>query len=110
MVKMKTLRILVMVALVALATTSCALKQTWDLMGKWQKVDGTETMEFTGDGVMKWGDGAYTMAVPYTVNESKRLQISLGSLGAMTVELATENNALVVKDSTGKTATFRRAL
>lgn len=110
MVKMKTLRILVVVAFVALATTSCTLKQTWDLMGKWQKVDGTETMEFTGSGVMKWADGAHTMAVPYKMDVGKRLQIELGSLGTMTVQLANENNALIVKDSSGKTATFRRAL
>lgn len=109
MVRIKALRVLVMVALVALATTSCTLKQTWDLMGKWQKVDGAETMEFTGNGLVKWSDGSSIATVPYKV-EGKKLEINLGSLGVMTAELSTQNNLLTVKNAAGKASTFKRAL
>jgi hypothetical protein len=92
----------------ALLLASCTLKPTWDLLGKWQKVDGTEVMEFTGEGMMQLTDGPITINTKYKVIGGKELQLEIGSLGSVSLTVSVERNKMTLTNAKGEVFTFNK--
>ncbi|GKT09049.1 DUF5640 domain-containing protein [Desulforhabdus sp. TSK] len=105
---MKAVRLCVVLCF-ALLLASCSLKPNWDLMGKWQKVDGTEMLEFTGKGTVALTDGPISINTTYKLVDGKLLQINVGSLGAVELKVSIAQNTMTLTDSRGQVTTFKKA-
>jgi hypothetical protein len=106
---MRAVRLLVVLCLVALCA-SCSLKPTWDIAGKWQKADGKETMDFSRSGMVTITDGATSVTVPYRFADAKRIEIPLGSLGAVTAEITIAKDKMTITDAKGKKAEYKKVI
>ena len=74
--------------LLALFVVSCSIQQSWVMIGKWQKVDGKDTIEFMRDGTMNVVSGPTTIKTTFRMNDPKKLEISLGSFGSLPLQMA----------------------
>ncbi len=98
----------VLLLLVFLA--SCSLKPAWDLTGKWEKVDGKETLEFAQKGVVVLSSGSTTLTSTYKMADAKHLQIEVGSFGPLVFEIQLAGNDLVLKGASGQELKFKKVL
>ena len=106
-VSMKAVRLCVVLC-GALLLVACGLKQSWDLIGKWQNAETHDVMEFVGDGTVKLTSGSQVSTAKYTVDKGGQLVISYGNLGSMSVKMAVNNNTLILTDAQGKANTFKK--
>lgn len=106
---MKLVRIALAVALVV-AFAACTLKPAWDLKGKWQKVDGKETLEFTEKGILNVADGVATYSVAYKTLDAKRIEFSVPGFGAFSMDFSVDKNVLTIKDAKGKATQYKKAM
>lgn len=104
---MKVVRIALVVALVV-GFAACALKPSWDLKGKWQKVDGKETIEFTEKGIANVASATATYSIAFKALDTKRLEFSVPGLGAFPVEFSVVKNVLTLKDAAGKATQYKK--
>ena len=105
---MKALRLALVVCLV-LAAASCSLKASWDLPGKWQQMEGKDTIEFNQNGTMMLVSGATTLTAPYKYVDAKELKIELGLLGSSSIKASVDHDVLTLTDSAGKATKFKKA-
>jgi len=105
---MKSVRLLVFVCL-ALLMTSCSLKQSWAIFGKWQSAEGTEVIEFSKDGLMTIEDGNVVSKVPFKLADAKHLEIYVGSLGTLKYEVKIADSELSLIHPDGKVSVYKRA-
>ncbi|MCU0589074.1 MAG: hypothetical protein MUF52_13095 [Syntrophobacteraceae bacterium] len=104
---MKALRLFFVLLLVMMAS-SCALKPSWDVVGKWQKVDGSETIEFARSGNVTVTTGSTTFTVPYMFSDTKHVSIQAGSLGTTKVAVMVQGDEMTLTGPNGKVSKFKR--
>ena len=104
---MKAVRIVIALCVLC-SVMSCSLKQSWDLAGKWQQIEGTETVEFTAKGTVVLTSGETSMTAPYSVVDAKHLQIILGGLGPVVVGAAVDGDVLTLTDSKGHAVKYKK--
>lgn len=104
---MKAARIVIALCVLC-SLMSCSLKQSWDLAGKWQQIDGAETVEFTTRGTIVLTSGETSMTAPYSSFDAKHLQITLGGLGPLVVEAAVAGDVLTLTDSKGHAVKYKK--
>ena len=104
---MKSVRLLVVVCL-ALVVASCSFKQTWDIFGKWQSVEGSEIVQFSKDGVMTMESENTNIKVPFKLMDPKHLQIYLGSLATLDMKVSIANDELTLVHADGTVSKFKR--
>jgi hypothetical protein len=104
---MKVFR-LFFIACLVLLSASCSLKPTWDVVGKWEKVGGKETLEFTRDGMVNYINGVVTLNAHYRFTDEKHLKIDLGGLGSLSMKASVAKDAFTLTDSEGKSTEFRK--
>ena len=105
---MKTIRILIALCVLC-ALASCSLKQGWDLAGKWQKIEGAETVEFTAKGTVILVSGETSVTAPYTALDAKHLQLNLGGLGTVVVGAEVAGDTLTLTDAKGQAVKYKKA-
>ena len=105
---LKAFRLTFVLCFVVLAA-SCALKPTWDVIGKWQVVDGKEIVEFQRNGMVSVvaADGG-VVTVPFKFVNSKTLEIEVGGLGSITATIVMGKNELTITDGAGKTTKYHK--
>jgi len=104
---MKPVRLLVFLCL-ALALASCSFKQTWDIFGKWQSVEGSEIVQFSQDGVMTLENENTNIKATFKLTDPKHLQIYFGSLATLDMEVSIANNELTLVHADGTFSKFKR--
>jgi len=87
---------------------SCSLKPSWDVVGKWQKMDGTETLEFSRNGTVTVTSGASSLTVPYVFMDAKHVQITLGPFGSLSTEAIVTADSLVLTATKGKVSKYKK--
>ncbi len=104
---MKVVRLCLVLCLVVMAS-SCALKPSWDVIGKWQKVDGIETLDFARNGTVTITVGSNTYTVPYVFSDTKHISVQVGSLGSTKVSVMVEGDVMTLTGPNGKVSKFIR--
>ncbi len=104
---MKAVRLGLILCLVMMFA-ACSLKPTWDIIGKWQKTEGGETIEFARNGNMTLTNGKTSVTVPFKFGDPQHLQIDLGSIGMVTAQTAVGKDSLTITDANGKVSTYKR--
>lgn len=104
---MRAFRVCLVIGLVVLAA-SCSLKPSWDVVGQWQKIDGTETIEFSRNGTVTVTSGANSLTVPYVFMDAKHVQLNLGPFGGITCEAAVTADSLVLTAPKGKVSKYKK--
>jgi hypothetical protein len=104
---MKAARLCLVLGLVVLAS-SCALKPSWDVIGKWQKIDGIETLDFARNGTVAIMVGTTTYTVPYVFSDTKHISVQVGSLGSTKVSVAVEGDIMTLTGPNGKVSKFKK--
>lgn len=104
---MKAFRLFLVVCLVILSA-SCTLKPAWDVVGKWEKVGGKETLEFTRNGMVNYTNGVITLTAPYSFTDEKHLKIDLGGLGSLSMQASVAKDIFTLVDAKGKATEFRK--
>ncbi len=104
---MKAVRLSLVLCLVVLAS-SCALKPSWDVIGKWQKIDGIETLDFARNGTVAIMVGTTTYTVPYVFSDTKHISVQVGSLGSTKVSVAVEGDIMTLTGPNGKVSKFKK--
>jgi hypothetical protein len=104
---MKVLRLCLVLCLVVMAS-SCALKPSWDVIGKWQKVDGNEIIDFGRSGTVTVTTGSASFTVPYMFSDTKHISVQVGSLGTTKVAVAVEGDELSLTGPNGKVSKFKK--
>lgn len=97
---MKAVRLCLIVCLV-LMSASCALKTNWDLVGKWQQEGGTETLEFTRNGMINLVHDGVSLTCTYKFTDPKHMQIQVGSLGSILKKVSVSGGVLTMTDASG---------
>jgi hypothetical protein len=105
---MKPVRFLVFIFL-ALVLASCSLQQTWDILGKWQSVDGNDVLQFSQDGVMTLANENTTMQVKYKMVDPKHVQIYLGNLATLDMAVAISDGELTLTQADGTITKYKKA-
>lgn len=96
--------------LLVLCVVSCSAQQSWVMVGKWQKVDGKDTVEFMRDGTVSMVSGPTTIKTTFRMNDPKKLEISLGSFGCVPLQVAVEKDVLTLTDAKGQTQKYKKAV
>jgi hypothetical protein len=104
---MKVVRFCLVLCLVVMAA-SCALKPSWDVIGKWQKVDGNETIEFARNGNVTITTGTNSFSVPYMFSDTKHISVQAGSLGNTKVAVVVEGDLMTLTGPNGKVSKFKK--
>lgn len=82
------------------------------IVGKWQEVQGTETLEFFKDGTVTAVDMGVPLSGKYKMADRNRITIELGGLGALAgpqvYQVQVSDNELVLTDAQGVTTKYRR--
>jgi len=104
---MKAVRLSIIVCCV-LVLASCSLKPAWDVVGKWQKVDGEETLEFSRNGAVTMVSGATTFTGTFRFTDAKHMEMNAGSLGIIVTQVTASANNLILTDVNGKVTKFRK--
>lgn len=104
---MRAFRLCLVIGLVVFAA-SCSLKPSWDVVGKWQKMDGTETLEFSRNGTVTVTSGASSLTVPYVFMDAKHVQITLGPFGSLSTEAIVTADSLVLTATKGKVSKYKK--
>lgn len=104
---MRAVRLCLVIGLVVF-TASCSLKPSWDVVGKWQKNDGTETLEFSRNGTVTVTSGATSLTVPYVFMDEKHVQINLGPFGSLSTEAMVTADSLVLTAAKGKVSKYSK--
>lgn len=104
---MRALRLCLVIGLVVFAA-SCSLKPSWDVVGKWQKIDGSETLEFSRTGTVTVTSGAASLTVPYVFMDAKHVQINLGPFGGVSTEVVVTADSLVLTAAKGKVSKYKK--
>ena len=105
---MKALRWALAVCLVLVAV-SCSLKTGWDLAGKWQQMEGKDTIEFNQNGTVVLASGSTALTAPYKFIDAKELKVDLGLFGSVTAKVSVDKDVLTLKDAAGKETKFKKA-
>ena len=96
--------------LLALFVVSCSIQQSWVMIGKWQKVDGKDTIEFMRDGTMNVVSGPTTIKTTFRMNDPKKLEISLGSFGSLPLQMAVDKDILTLTDAKGQALKYKKVV
>jgi len=105
---MKALRLFLVLVFV-LSFAACAVKETNELVGGWQKEDGSVTIQFTKDGKFNLADGSATVSTVYQVRDKENLVVDLGLFGSATLKYAVAKDMLTLTDAGGNAWKFTRA-
>lgn len=103
---------LVVVMLSILSLASCVPGLHKAIIGKWQEVDGTETIEFIRGGTVTLLDGKMSVSGTYEFVDKNRVKIEMGGLFSLmgaqvcTVSVTGDHMLLVMPD--GDKTTYRR--
>ena len=62
---------------------SCSSKPEDAIVGKWEKIEGTETMEFFKDGTVNVVDKGMIMGGSYKFIDKDRIRLEMRGLGAL---------------------------
>ncbi len=92
-----------------LMLASCGLKPTWDAVGKWERADGKETIEFLRNGTVQVTTATSSVTVPYKFVDPKHLQLELGSLGPVVREVLVSGKSLSIVGPEGQIIMFYKA-
>jgi len=104
---MKVLRLFLALCLMV-AASSCALKPSWDVVGTWQKEDGSETIEFARNGTVTVKTMNATFTVPYMFSDTKHISVHVGSLGSTKVAVAVQGDEMTLTGPNGKVSKFKK--
>lgn len=104
---MKAVRMCLVVCF-ALMFASCALKPGWDMVGKWQKNDAKDTIEFSTGGTLSMVSGNTSLTASYKLRDPAHLEINMGVLGPLVLKVALSNNVLSITDANGKVTQYHR--
>lgn len=104
---MKVVRVFLVVG-VLMALASCSLKGSWDLAGKWEKVDGHETVEFLRNGTMNMVSGPISLSAPYRLTDAHHAEIKVGGLGAFSLKFAVVKDSLTLTDASGQVTAYKK--
>jgi uncharacterized protein (DUF2147 family) len=67
--------------------SSCSPKLEDEIVGKWQEVGGTETMEIFKDGKVSIEDEGLSLAGEYRIVNGERIELHLSGLGELAGEI-----------------------
>ena len=105
---MKAIRLCLIICFL-LMSVSCSLKTNWDLVGKWEKVDGNETLEFTRDNLIKLTGPGVSVTCGYKFTDPKHMQVEVGSLATFVMKVSVSGGTLSLTDSSGKATKYQKA-
>ncbi|MDI6735075.1 MAG: hypothetical protein QME42_02585 [bacterium] len=79
----QVIRCLGIVSIVVLLS-SCASKPENEIVGKWEEIGGTESIEFFKDGTVSGVDKGRSMVGSYKFVDKDRIKMEMGGFGALT--------------------------
>jgi hypothetical protein len=107
---MKSMARTLVVLVSALLFVSCSLKSS--IVGKWQEIGGSETIEFFKDGTISLTSHGISLNGKYTFIEDDRIKVEFGGLGSIAGPIlyraSISSGELTLNDSKGKTSKFAR--
>lgn len=98
------------VGLLVLFVISCSAQTSWIMVGKWQKVDGKETIEFMRDGTVVLVSGPTDIKTTFRMKDPKTLDISLATFGTVTMQLAVDKEILTLTDAKGHALKYKKVV
>ena len=104
---MKQTGIFVAFVLVVVLLISCAQQGSDQLVGKWQKQNGNDTITFSKDGKVQLVSGSATINTTYRLGKGN-FQLDLGILGTPAVKWSLSKDELTLTDSQGKEIKYLR--
>lgn len=108
--KIKNLLLSSVILLSLLHLTACSGQK--NIVGKWQDVQGTESMEFFKDGTVTAKAGGMSLGGKYSFVDDERIKIELGGMGALAgptiAKVAISGNELTLTDENDKPTKYRR--
>ncbi|MCE5334424.1 MAG: hypothetical protein LLG06_07515 [Desulfobacteraceae bacterium] len=105
---MKTVRLLLAMALVLSFIACTPAKKAEQLTGNWQSEDGKETIFLLKGGKVSLVSGPATITSTYKVSGPGKLEISLGMFGNAPLQYALSTEGLAITDTSGKTTKYTR--
>jgi len=90
-------------------TVACNRGPQKAIVGKWQEVDGTRTVEFFPDGTVIMGDSARQAAGTYSFPDSRHLKV-VAAMDTIVFDIVLSSKALVLTPPTqlGRQRSFKR--
>jgi len=77
------------------------------IIGKWQEIDGTETIEFFKDGTVNIVDKTISVSGDFKFVDDNKLRLDLGRYGTEVVEVSISRNELIIEQN-GKVHKYQR--
>jgi len=98
------------IGLLVLFAVSCSVQTSWIMVGKWQKVDGKETIEFMRDGTVILASGPTYIKTTFRMKDPKTLDISLATFGVVTLQVAVDKEILTLTDAKGHALKYKKVV
>lgn len=93
--------------------SSCSSKPENAIAGKWQDINGTDTMEFFKNGTVRAIDKQSSLAGNFKFIDKDRIKIELegvgASAGSLTAKVAISNGVLTLTMPDGKDLKYKKA-
>ena len=100
------------VLLVLLSLSACVPGLRTAIVGKWQEVDGTETIEFIRGGTVMILDEGRSISGAYEFVDKNRIKVEFGGLyslaGAQVCTVSVTGNHMMLVMPDGDKSTYRR--
>lgn len=104
--------LIILLILSAVMLNGCIQNPEAAIIGKWDEIDGTETIEFFKDGTITVDDKGMSFGGDYKFIDNDRIRIELGGLGAlagpMIVKVSISKDELSLTTSDGDIDKYQR--
>src|SRR5437899_2199112 len=110
--KMNTSKYIVLLMLAVVAVfVSCSTKSS--IVGKWQEIGGTETLEFFKDGTLSVVNKGTAITGKYSFLDDTRIKLEIGGIvgalaGSQIVTVSIADGELSLTDQKGKVSRYRK--
>jgi len=106
---MKTTKLLWVLALVfVIGLAACMVSTPNELVGSWQKENGSTKIEFSRDGKLNFTGGPAAISTSFKLEEKDKLVADLGIFGTAAIKYAVSKDTLTLTDAQGVASKYTR--
>jgi len=109
--RLKNLMNYLIVVLILFMLVSCSLETS--IVGKWNEIDGNETMEFFKDGTVSVNSGYVNTSGSYSLVDNDRIKLTFNGLfalaGPVVADISVHGDEMAITMPNGKTSKYKRA-
>lgn len=104
---MKATRLLWVLLIAVVALAACMAGKPNELIGNWQKEDGSR-IEFLKDGKVNFTGGPVTISTSFKIEQRGSLSVDLGIFGTASFKYAVAQDSLTLTNAQGKDSKYAK--